>query len=167
MSTLNEEIHKQISALARFALPVGTKVIRGRQGKPAPAGRHLVILPIHTMETNGQADERLTPEGLVKRFDWVGEVDIREMDGDGDWLRLLIEATESEEVKTYLTTASFLSHTTIQDLSFQEGDKWILEARVGMRMAIKTQRVEAIVPIETIGIQGTVGGFEITADIPA
>lgn len=164
--SLNSEIYAQIHALAKFALPVGTPIILGRRGKPAPSGPHLVVMPIPEIATSGQADERMVGDDLVKHFDWVGEVDIRELDGDGDLLRLLIEATESEDVETYLTTVSFLSNTTIQDMSFQEGDRWVLESRVGFRITVKTVRTERIGYLAKIGIQGSVGNIPVSSDIP-
>ena len=166
--SLNNTIYEQLQALATVALPPGTKVIKGRQGKPAPAGAHLVIMPVPEITANGQADDRWDEATgrFVKHMDWVGEVDVREIDGDGDLLRLLIEATDREDVKDYLTEVSFLSATTIQDLSFQEGDDWVLEVRVGIRIAVKTRLGFSTDYIETIGVHGTIGPVEITADIP-
>lgn len=165
--SLNRTIYEQLQALAKAALGPDVPVILGRQGKPAPNVRHLVIMPIPEIGVHGQGDDRWNGTAFEKHIDWVGEVDVRELDGDGDYLRLLLEATDWENVKDYLTEVSFLSATTIQDLSFQEGSEWVLEARVGLRISVKTKLAATTDYIEKIGIHGVIGPLEITADIPA
>lgn len=166
--SLNEIILLQIGALAKAVLPTGAKVIRGQQNSPVPEGRHLVLMPIVTLSGHGQAASVFDgDEGLDKYFNWTGEVDIREVDGDGDWLRLWLEGTERDDVKTYMPSVSFMGATEIQDLSFQEGTKWIREARIGVRIHVRTTRKDIVGYFNQIRATGTVEGSfgEITVEI--
>ena len=165
--TLWDDIYSQIQALAVAVLPAGTPVIEGRQGKPAPDGPHLVIMPNPQLSLIGQASEVVNDDVTVRYFDWVGPVEIRELDGDGDLLRLLLQGTDRSTVKNYLQTVSFLSSSEVQDLSFQEGDKWVKELRMDFRITIRTKEEETLGYIETLGLSWDIAGHTGTADIPA
>ena len=164
--TLWDDIFAQLRSLALAALPTGTKVIEGRQGKPGISEPHIVIMPIPSLKMEGQSSDILIGEDLQKTMDWTGEVDIRQLGGDGDLLRLFLQETESETVKDHLVTVSFLSNTEIQDLSFQEGDHWVLEHRLAVRITVCTRRVDTVGTIKELSGVGTFTGSVKTHSVP-
>lgn len=166
--SLNEIILLQVIALAKASLPNGAPIIRGRSNAPPPEGRYLVVMPIVTLGGHGQAASVFDgDEHLDKFFNWTGEVDIREVNGDGDWLRLWLEGTEREDVKTHMPSVSFMGSTEVQDLSTQVGTKWVSESRIGVRIHVRTTRRDLVGYFDKIGLTGTVEGSfdEITVTI--
>lgn len=164
--TISEAVYKQVRTLALAVLPVDSPVIRGMQNSPAPGEHYIAIMPLidptpHGMAHDVQAED---PDYLDHHIDWTCSVDIREVGGDGDWLRLMVEGLESVDLQTWLPTLSVLDPGTIHGIPFKEGNKWLLENNMIWRCATRTTRRELVGYFTRIEATGQIGGHDLTIE---
>lgn len=161
-------------------------IIQAHQDAPSPTGLYLAIEAVPNRQKIGSAsfgDVELAGAGplehevLVMVNDYVLSVELWEVGGTGEALRILLDSLDRPDIQGLWTTAGFsmlVPASPIQHMPNVQNSRWTKECFVELRIgtAEKTEDLSgslAIVEIAgTIPAQGRSGDIDvaITNDIP-
>lgn len=95
--------------------------------------------------------------------DWGIEIEIRETNGEGDRLRLLIDSLDREDIHNDYFVANKIVHYTngnILPVPRLNQEDWIKESMVEMQLGSAEGTRETTSWIDTVQYEGTIGGTQ-------
>ena len=137
-------------------------IIQSHQNAPSPEDPYITISYAGSRTKFGKGDKTIPDEdGNVRiKNDYPFIVEIWEENGNGDRLQALLNSTDREDIKDLFreNRISYLGQETIVVTPRLDGEEWIKEAMVEIRLAIASAIEEDSGLIETIEYEGTVDG---------
>lgn len=137
---MNMTVHTMLGILCRYINGMGYKAIQGPSNNPAPKGMHIAVVAGNVR----QHGDRIVP-GPVSKADqhkfvahqMVATINFYEVEGDGEALRAIHNALQSDDFDTYVmsqapenengldTGFSLWELGDVVDNSFQDGSYFI------------------------------------------
>lgn len=150
-------------------------IIQSHQNAPQPSKQNKFMViqyaPTRTRIGRPAFDEVNGSDQLKRINDYELLVEMREVNGDGDNLRILVESTDREDIKKLFKDAgvAYLGQEDIQTLPRSQDTLWIREHVLEIRLAVAEELTESnmsyIGDMEyegTLPAQGRTGDHTVT-----
>lgn len=163
---LNDDIYTKLRNWVYHILiteeGLGLPIIQSRQNTPAPDGTYIVIDRFVGAGNIGRETKVYPPddEGRTKiANDWEGNVEIWEIDGEGDLLRMLVNSLGRAEIQqTYFQAEGIVTRGVIgvTNIPRLDDDFWTEQAMFEMRIGFADVTTEQSGWIETVNYTGDI-----------
>lgn len=143
----------------------GLKIITANQNAPAPKGTYITMDYFGVRDRIGRASkgELLETESRLLVSDWRIRFQLRESNGDGDLLRLLLDSLDREDMYHKHFVANSIAHLNSTDISPVPRlnlESWVRESMVEMQLGAAEGTRENAIAIETVEYNGDIGGLQ-------
>lgn len=150
------------------------EIISSNQNAPHPDSQYITIAYNANRSRNGRASKpdvyyNSEDEGDPKNgtrllvSDWGLEVELRETNGEGDLLRVLMDSLDREDIhETYFmaNNIAIYNEGDVQQIPRLNQESWIKEAMVEIRLGIAEGTRETTSWIDTVDYEGDIGGLQ-------
>lgn len=156
---------------ATSVLGGNVEVTPSHEDAPSPDGMYICIGYAGTWRLAGTTASRMLaddPQAVDPRvYVYRGTVQVREVEGDGDALMLLLESLETPEVEAAFSTAgiSVLRSTGPTAMPALQGSLWRRESLLELEVSWARAYAGTALTIESVGIQQVDGSGQVLRDI--
>lgn len=158
---LNDDIYQKIYNWVYYVINTenGFKIpiVQSRQNTPAPEGTYIVIDRIVEMIQIGRAIKKYPPDETTGKTkisnDYEGTLEIWEIDGEGNFLRILINSLERQEIQNeYFTKELIVNRGVIgiTNIPRLDNEYWTEQAMFEMRIGFADTTTEQSSWIDTV-----------------
>lgn len=140
-------------------------IINSHQNAPSPTTAYITVAYNATRSREGRASKGDVLDDGTRLLvsDWGLEIELRETNGDGDRLRMLIDSLDREDIYHTYFVNNGIAHYGSNDVTpipRLNQESWVREAMVEMRLGIAEGTRETTSWIDTVDYTGTIGGLQ-------
>ncbi len=170
--SMNDDIYLKVRAWFYFVLNteggLGIPIVQSHQNAPAPDEPYITIDAAGNVSSIGRATKKYPPEEVAPDVyeakiatDYESIIEVWEIGGTGDLLRMVISSTERAEIqqeyfqKENIVIRGVNNIITIPQL---DNNHWTQQAMVELRIGFADSIKEQSSWIETVAYSGEIGG---------
>lgn len=158
---LNDDIYQKIYNWVYFVINTENgfeiPIIQSRQNTPAPESTYIVIDRIVEVIQIGRVIKNYPPDETTGKAkvsnDYEGTLEIWEIDGEGDYLRMLINSLERQEIQNIYFAEELLVNRGvigITNIPRLDNEHWTEQAMLEMKIGFADVTTEQSGWIETV-----------------